>query len=70
MIGPAGTSLTGEQVVPAAWVEDTVTGDPDSRDAFAASPVDNRMPGGMYRNQFWCPTPARTCCCAWASTAR
>jgi len=37
-------------VVPAAWVEDTVTGGPDSRDAFAACPVDNGMPGGMYRN--------------------
>ena len=57
MIGAGGTSLTGEQVVPAAWVEDTVTGDPDSRDAFAACPVDNGMPGGMYRNQFWLPYP-------------
>ena len=57
MIGAGGTSLTGEQVVPAAWVEDTVTGGPDSRDAFAACPVDNGMPGGMYRNQFWLPYP-------------
>jgi CubicO group peptidase (beta-lactamase class C family) len=57
MIGAGGTSLTGEQVVPAAWVEDTVTGDPDSREAFAACPVDNGMPGGMYRNQFWLPYP-------------
>ena len=57
MIAAGGTSLTGEQVVPAAWVEDTVTGGPDSRDAFAACPVDNGMPGGMYRNQFWLPYP-------------
>jgi CubicO group peptidase (beta-lactamase class C family) len=57
MIGAGGTSLTGEQVVPAAWIEDTVTGDPDSREAFAAGPVDNGMPGGMYRNQFWLPYP-------------
>jgi CubicO group peptidase (beta-lactamase class C family) len=57
MVLGEGTSLTGEQVVPAAWIEDTVTGDPDSREAFAACPVDNGMPGGMYRNQFWLPYP-------------
>jgi CubicO group peptidase (beta-lactamase class C family) len=52
-----GTSLTGEHVVPLSWIADTFTGDPDSRAAFAASPDDNRMPGGMYRNQFWFPYP-------------
>jgi CubicO group peptidase (beta-lactamase class C family) len=52
-----GTSLTGEQVVPAAWIEDTVTGGADSREAFAACLADNAMPGGMYRNQFWLPYP-------------
>jgi hypothetical protein len=50
-----GTSLTGEQVVPQEWIDDTLTGDVDSRAAFAASKDDNRMPGGMYRNQFWFP---------------
>ena len=50
-----GTSMTGEQVVPASWVHDSFTGGPDSRAAFEASPGDNRMPGGMYRNQFWFP---------------
>ena len=54
-----GTSLTGEQVVPPAWVEDTFAGGQDSREAFAASPGDNRMPGGMYRNQFWFPDADR-----------
>jgi CubicO group peptidase (beta-lactamase class C family) len=44
-------------VVPASWVADTLTGGADSREAFAASPDDNRMPGGMYRNQFWFPYP-------------
>jgi CubicO group peptidase (beta-lactamase class C family) len=57
MILADGTSLTGQQVVPAAWVQDTVTGGPDSRAAFAAGPVDTGMPGGMYRNQFWIPYP-------------
>jgi CubicO group peptidase (beta-lactamase class C family) len=50
-----GVSLTGERVVPAAWVADSYAGGPDSRAAFAESPDDNRMPGGMYRNQFWFP---------------
>jgi len=52
-----GVSLTGQQVVPAAWIADTLDGGPDSRQAFAASPDDNRMPGGMYRNQVWFPYP-------------
>ncbi|HEX3284000.1 MAG TPA: serine hydrolase [Mycobacterium sp.] len=58
MILRDGTSLTGQQVVPATWIHDTVTGAADSRDAFAAGPVDNGMPGGMYRNQFWIPYPS------------
>ncbi|MBV9722234.1 MAG: serine hydrolase [Mycobacterium sp.] len=52
-----GVSLTEQQVVPAAWIADTLDGGPDSRRAFAASPDDNRMPGGMYRNQMWFPYP-------------
>ncbi|MGB3481754.1 MAG: serine hydrolase [Mycobacterium sp.] len=52
-----GVSLTGTQVLPPAWVADTLAGGPDSREAFAASPDDNRMPGGMYRNQVWFPYP-------------
>jgi CubicO group peptidase (beta-lactamase class C family) len=52
-----GVSLTGQQVVPEAWIADTLDGGPDSRQAFAASPDDTRMPGGMYRNQVWFPYP-------------
>ena len=52
-----GVSLTGQQVVPAAWVADTLDGGPDSRRAFAASPDDTELPGGMYRNQMWFPYP-------------
>jgi CubicO group peptidase (beta-lactamase class C family) len=52
-----GCSLTGQQVVPAAWIADTLNGGPDSRQAFAASPDDTEMPGGMYRNQVWFPYP-------------
>lgn len=52
-----GASLTDQQVVPAAWIADTLDGGPDSRQAFAASPDDTQMPGGMYRNQVWFPYP-------------
>ncbi|KLO31637.1 hydrolase [Mycolicibacter heraklionensis] len=52
-----GVSLTGRRVVPAAWIADTLDGGPDSRQAFAASPDDTGMPGGMYRNQVWFPYP-------------
>jgi len=52
-----GTSLTGSQVLPAAWVADCYAGGPDSREAFAASDSAALMPGGMYRNQFWAPSP-------------
>jgi CubicO group peptidase (beta-lactamase class C family) len=52
-----GVSLTGQQVVPAAWIADTLNGGPDSRQAFAASPDDTGLPGGMYRNQLWFPYP-------------
>jgi CubicO group peptidase (beta-lactamase class C family) len=52
-----GVSLTGQQVVPQAWIADTLDGGRDSRKAFAASPDDTPMPGGMYRNQVWFPYP-------------
>jgi hypothetical protein len=52
-----GVSLTGQQVVPAAWIADTLDGGPDSRQAFADSPDDTQLPGGMYRNQVWLPYP-------------
>ena len=60
MLCQSGRSPTGAQVVPEWWLADSWAGAPDSRDAFAASPDDNRMPGGMYRNQFWFPEPDRS----------
>lgn len=59
MLVHEGTSLTGEQVVPASWIDETLLGAPDSRAAFASSPTVTLMPGGMYRNQFWLPHPDR-----------
>jgi len=55
MLVDEGRSMTGERVLPAWWISDSLAGDPDSRQAFASSPTDTRMPGGMYRNQFWLP---------------
>jgi CubicO group peptidase (beta-lactamase class C family) len=52
-----GMSLTGRQVLPPAWIADTLNGGADSRQAFAARGDDNEMPGGMYRNQMWVPYP-------------
>ncbi|WP_395729231.1 serine hydrolase domain-containing protein [Nakamurella sp.] len=46
------------QVVPEAFLEDTYRGGTDSRAAFGSTSTDTRMPGGMYRNQFWLPYPA------------
>lgn len=51
-----GSSLAGDQVLPAGWVGDIFTGGPDSAAAFAAATVDNQMPGGRYRSQFWLPS--------------
>jgi CubicO group peptidase (beta-lactamase class C family) len=59
MIARQGTSLSNHQVVPEAWIADSFAGGPDSRLAFALSSNDTRMPGGMYRNQFWVPWPDR-----------
>ncbi len=59
MIARDGTSLNDLQVVPETWIEDSFAGGPDSREAFASSPDVIRMPGGMYRNQFWFPWPDR-----------
>jgi CubicO group peptidase (beta-lactamase class C family) len=55
MLADGGRSMTGQQVLPPGWVQDTLIGDPGSRAAFAASPTDTGMPGGMYRNTFWVP---------------
>ncbi len=59
MILRRGTSVTGQQVVPSWWIDDSFVGGPDSVQAFADSPGDNRMPGGLYRNQFWIPDATR-----------
>lgn len=53
-----GGRVGDRQVVPEAFLADTYRGGTDSRAAFASTATDTRMPGGMYRNQFWLPYPA------------
>lgn len=45
--------LGGRQIVPAAWIADTVAGDSTSRDCFAKGQYGQVMPGWHYRNQVW-----------------
>ena len=41
-------------VVPSWWIEDTLNPPSDVREAFASSSNEPYLPGGWYRNQFWC----------------
>ncbi len=45
--------LDGTQVVPAAWIADTATGDSTSRSCFAKGAYGAFLPGWHYRNQVW-----------------
>jgi CubicO group peptidase (beta-lactamase class C family) len=51
MIGDG--SLGGRQVIPAAWIDDTVSGDSSSVECFANGAYGAFMPGWHYRNQVW-----------------
>jgi hypothetical protein len=46
-------NLGGRQIVPAAWIADTVAGDSTSLDCFAKGEYGQVMPGWHYRNQVW-----------------
>ena len=46
-------------VLPASWIDDTLTAGPDATQAFAESEMAAWMPGGRYRNQFWLPYAER-----------
>jgi CubicO group peptidase (beta-lactamase class C family) len=46
-------SFGGEQIVPAAWVDDCRRGDAEAVAAFAASVSAPRYPRGLYRDQWW-----------------
>jgi CubicO group peptidase (beta-lactamase class C family) len=40
-------------VVPPGWLREAWAADSDVRAAFSASPAEQPLPGGWYRNQFW-----------------
>jgi len=64
-----GAALTGEQVVPEAWIADTLDGGPDSRQAFAASPTTPNAWRHVPQPSVF-PYPAATSCCARACVVR
>ena len=53
----------GEQVIPAAWVQDTVRGSDKLRALFAASDYAGMIKGGHYHNQSWAAAEPGTMFC-------
>jgi CubicO group peptidase (beta-lactamase class C family) len=54
----AGGRRAGRQVVPRAWIRDTLTPEADSAAAFAANAESRGYPSGaFYRNQWWIVDP-------------
>jgi CubicO group peptidase (beta-lactamase class C family) len=49
----AGGEVAGRRVVPATWLRESWTADPDILEAFAQSASGPYLPGGWYRNKFW-----------------
>jgi CubicO group peptidase (beta-lactamase class C family) len=55
-----GGKRTNRQVVPRAWVRDTLTPDPDQVAAFLASEDAHEYPpGAYYRNKWWVVDPSK-----------
>jgi CubicO group peptidase (beta-lactamase class C family) len=48
-----GRNLSGEQVVPNAWIEETIASSPSRLAAFARGDSANDFPGGQYHNKTW-----------------
>jgi CubicO group peptidase (beta-lactamase class C family) len=48
-----GGVLNGRQVIPAAWIADTVKGDKTSKECFAKGAYGADAPGWHFRNQIW-----------------
>ena len=67
----AGGEVAGRRVVPAAWLRESWTVDPDVRGAFAQSVSEPYLPAaGTGTSSGSCRGRTATSCCAWASTAR
>ena len=54
MIADRGV-VDGRRIVGVEWLDDTLVGGDDSREAFAQDEHSADMPGGHYRNQWWVP---------------
>ena len=54
-----GRNLTGDQVIPAAWVDDTFAPSAARAAAFARGAERESMPGAEYHNQTWVLEPGR-----------
>ncbi len=52
-----GRNLAGEQVVPAAWIHESMASSPDRRAAFERSDTAELFPRGEYHNQVWLLDP-------------
>ena len=49
-----------DRIVPEAWIDDTLTPDPDSVEAFGSDPDARDLPpGAYYRNQWWVASASR-----------
>jgi CubicO group peptidase (beta-lactamase class C family) len=59
LLADEGRSLTGAQVVPQRWVDETFTGSPERAAAFARGEDAASMPGAEYHNQTWVLEPGR-----------
>ncbi len=49
----ADGEVADRRVVPATWLRESWTADPDIREAFERSVSGPYLPGGWYRNKFW-----------------
>jgi len=59
LLANEGRNLAGDQVLPAAWVDDTFTSSPARAAAFARGAYGESMPGVEYHNQAWALEPGR-----------
>jgi hypothetical protein len=57
LFAAGGSGTEGRQVVPAAWIRDTIAGAPDGPEAFVTGSGWGLPPGGHYRNCWWVAEP-------------
>ncbi|EUA42334.1 putative 6-aminohexanoate-dimer hydrolase domain protein [Mycobacterium xenopi 4042] len=65
-----GVSLTGQQVVPAAWIADTLDGGPTRVRRSPRAPTTTECPAGCTATRCGFPTPATKWCCVLVCAVR